>query len=135
VNYLEIARQVVARQEAEKAACLPFTSDQVTRERAVLGLSGPFAVPMPTTLKHNALAVGYWRYWCLPESEPVAAFIALAEDITRLERQTAPRVAWQILREAATNFHNFAGVCPFCRISGPLHLMAEQPELELRDGR
>jgi len=81
------------------------------------------------------LATAYRVYWALPESEPMESFQAAYRDIAMLEAQADPSTAWRTLRETAQAFHTEAQICPFCKVRGPLHLVAEQPELELRGGR
>lgn len=81
------------------------------------------------------LASAYHRYWTLPETEPLEAFQVAYREISRLEGQIAPGIAWRTLREAATAYHAETGACPFCRNAGDLHLLLDQLSMELRDGR
>jgi len=68
-----------------------------------------------------ALADLYRKYWTTPESESVATFTALLEEIATLEGQFDPGEAIVLLEAAAKRFHQETGVCPFCRFTGPLH--------------
>jgi len=86
-------------------------------------------------LAFGELATAYRRYWSLQEDESIQAFQMAYREITRLEARAEPQVAWRILREAAIAHHAETGICPFCRERGPLHLPAEQPELELSGGQ
>jgi hypothetical protein len=77
------------------------------------------------------LASAYRRYWTLPETEPLEAFQTAYREISRLEGQTPPGIAWRTLRETASAFHAETGICPFCQTTGDLHLPAEQMSMEL----
>jgi hypothetical protein len=77
------------------------------------------------------LTQAYRRFWTLPETEPLEVLQAAYLEIVRLETQGPPGVVWRTLREAAAAVHAETGRCPFCQIVGPLHLPAEQIELEL----
>lgn len=79
----------------------------------------------------RTLADAYWRYWTLPETEPLEVFQAAYKEIVKLEAQADPQTAWRTLRETAKVFHAETGTCPFCREVGDLHLPEEQLELEL----
>ena len=79
----------------------------------------------------SILADRYREHWSLQEAEPLEVFQAAYRDIVRLETENSPELAWRILRQAATDYHTETGICPFCRISGELHLPAEQISEEL----
>jgi len=83
------------------------------------------------------LASAYRRYWNLSETEvrDTALEAKYRGEITRLEVQGDPAVSWLTLRTSATAYHLETGICPFCRERGPLHLLAEQVEMEFRNGR
>ena len=103
--------------------------DQASREVVASFEAGSRGILLATPL-----AAAYRYYWSLPESEPLIAFEAVRDEITALERKADARETWQTLLEAATAYHAETGRCPFCRERGPLHLPAEQPELELSGG-
>lgn len=83
----------------------------------------------------DALAGAYRRYWTLSEADPQETFMAAYREIVTLEARNLPDASWWTLRKTATAFHLETGTCPFCRERGPLHLPAEQRELELMEGR
>jgi len=85
--------------------------------------------------QHSAgLEAAYRKRWSLPETTAPDTFLAAYREIAALETRTHPDIAWWTLRETATAYHQETGVCPFCRTRGPLHLPAEQRELELTGG-
>lgn len=106
--------------------------------KRVLG-DGPAATDAaaraPSVVLAITLAAAYRCYWALPETEPLETFRGAYAEISRLERETDPEIAWHTLRETATGHHAEMGVCPFCRERGPLHLPAEQISMELSGGR
>ena len=83
------------------------------------------------------LTAAYRNYWDLSETQvrDKAIEAKCRGEITRLEVQGNPAVSWLTLRASATAYHLETGVCPFCRERGPLHLLAEQVEMEFRNGR
>lgn len=84
----------------------------------------------------TTLAAAYRCYWALPETEPLETFRGAYAEISRLERETDPEIAWHTLRETATAYHaETGGICPFCQNRGDLHLPLDQLSMELRDGR
>ncbi len=80
-----------------------------------------------------SLAEAYMAFWTLAEREPLEKFGMVYRHIVRLESATDSRVAWRTLRKSATAYYAGSGICPFCRVRGPLHLPAEEPTLELRE--
>lgn len=81
------------------------------------------------------LEAAYRKFWSLPETGDPETFSTAYREIVALESRTHPDIAWWTLRATATAYHQeTAGVCPFCRQRGPLHLPAEQRELELTGG-
>ncbi len=105
---------------------MPDTSSGMGEEREARAQAAPRKLPLATDL-----AEAYRSYWTLAEREPLERFRMLYRHIIRLESATDPRVAWRTMREAATAFHTETKICPFCKESGPLHLPAERPEMEL----
>lgn len=68
-----------------------------------------------------ALSQAYRRYWELPETEPLATFTAILAEIGILEAQRNPAMVIGILEAEAQRFHRETGLCPYCRLAGPLH--------------
>lgn len=94
----------------------------------------PAASHSKTVRPDPALSSAYRTYWQTAESAPMERFKEVYAEIAKLETQVDPSVAWRTLRETATAWHTETGVCPFCRLTGELHLPAETPERELRYG-
>lgn len=92
------------------------------------------AARTPSVAVAITLAAAYRCYWALPETEPLETFRGAYAEISRLERETDPEIAWHTLRESATGYHTETGVCPFCQNRGDLHLPLDQLSMELRDG-
>jgi hypothetical protein len=67
------------------------------------------------------LADLYRKYWTVPESEPMATFTAIHAEIATLEAQLDPCKVIDILEMEAKRFHRETGLCPHCRLEGPLH--------------
>ena len=107
----------------------PIPEQVVTAATAVTSNSTEYSVAT------HELGTAYRRYRSMPESEPLETFRVAYREIAGLEAQATPETAWRILRETATAFHAETGICPFCRIPGPLHLPADQLSMELRDGK
>ena len=122
---VQLPTQMAAEQHLSGS---PIPEKVVTAATAATGSSPEFAVAS------HELGAAYRRYWSLPESELLETFRAAYREIAGLEAQATPEVAWRILRETATAYHSETGVCPFCRIPGPLHLPADQLSMEFRDG-
>lgn len=68
-----------------------------------------------------ALARAYRKYWTTPESEPLETFTAILVEIGNLEAALDPAKAIATLEAAARRFHRETGLCPHCRLAGPLH--------------
>ncbi len=85
------------------------------------------------TKKVTSLASAYRRYWSMTGAESLETFREVYGEITRLEAQADPQMAWRILREAATTYHAETGVCPFCKERGAVHVPTEDITRELSD--
>lgn len=71
----------------------------------------------------RTLADAYRRYWDVSESEPTTTFQSLYREIDIVERQVGADTAWRTLEEAARAWYQEKGTCPFCKLSGVLHLV------------
>ena len=70
----------------------------------------------------TALTEAYTQYWLLPNEASLADCRHLYQEILALEQQLPPADISAILEQAAAEFHQDTGRCPFCREPGPLHL-------------
>jgi hypothetical protein len=68
-----------------------------------------------------ALSQAYRQYWTTPESAPMETFTAILAEIGTLEGQLDPSRAIATLEQSAQSFHRETGICPYCRLVGPLH--------------
>jgi len=81
------------------------------------------------------LEAAYRAFWSLPETSGAETFSTAYREIALLETRIAPDISWWTLRASATAYHAETGICPFCRERGPLHLLAEQVEMEFQNGK
>jgi hypothetical protein len=67
------------------------------------------------------LADLYRQFWTTPDREPKETFTAILAEISILEAQLDPGKVIGILEAAAQMYHRETGLCPYCRLAGPLH--------------
>lgn len=72
-----------------------------------------------------ALASLYTAYWNTPETEPTTTFVSLHREIDQLEKHVGVETAWKILEASARRWYEEHRACPFCGLSGSLHLETE----------
>lgn len=96
--------------------------DRVALKRVLRGERAECHAPTPSC---NALADLYRRYWNTPEDATIEIFRALHREIDILERQVGADTAWRTLEAAARAWYQEKGTCPFCKLSGVLHLATE----------
>ena len=67
------------------------------------------------------LADLYRKYWTTPDKAPMETFTAIHAEIGILEAALDPCKVIDILEAEARRFHSETGICPHCRLVGPLH--------------
>jgi len=72
-----------------------------------------------------ALARAYRLYWTTPDKAPMETFRAILVEIATLEAALDPAKAIATLEAEAQRFHRETGLCPYCRLVGPLHQEGE----------